>query len=420
MPLWIENKKYALDCDGTTYVTNNGLDVLSDFTMCLRVNNLQHSTLSQLFYFLNLDTYFSYCILRALSNGNIDFKYGYTVDGGSAFEDQILIPYTAGNNYTIVACYRNSKLVLSVNETLVENTEVVTMNRGSLIVDIPVIGFYNYNEQDGFNVINPPENGLLFCEVLQLNESLTNEQIAEFYTLDEFDKHSDFNTFDINGYYNFSKKNANDQAGSNNGIVTGTEQYTFISDNSYLQEGIQIDYERTFIQTPATTFEQELYEWYYGGNINVSFNVGGTSTVKLLGYFQEDKLWRVLQTESGVSEVDFTVASGAFRRLKVNIEAGANVSQMDIKITSLFDYLSDEESSSTNSINSDNDVFYSGSLQLQRNIQFKVPKIEQYLFESLLVGDCKLDLISYECTGLGRGEQDVNNLIYNASFLRLA
>ncbi len=383
-------------------------------------------------------------------------KYGYSANGASYIQTPILpntvtsslmgwvynnssLPSNArlgfgdgsGNyNYYIHYSKSHNKIFVGVKEvffsydfTMIVNEKAhlsMTLNNGVVkgyLNGVEIISesynsytpdhnlFLNYVYTDGV-VINYEQ---IVYDVKYFNSVLNQAQIQSEMTSDNI---TAVGHWTLNQTLDDSSPNGNDAT------VTGTEQYALISTETVY--GTKCTKTETFEQDANDTFDELIYDWFYGGSIKIEVDNLAWKTIKILAYDDESNSYLPIKIETTtLREHTIVIPKTATRRLKLSIDSDSTFTKVVYTLESIFDVINDTDSNSSGAVAIDYNVIYSDVNIEKRSMSFRVNDSDAHFAQSILQNKVYLDDEIHQITSLQVSELDVNTKEFKCDFLRL-
>ncbi len=407
-----EVNKYALDLNGTTYLSNNNLDVTQDFAIACILEIPTLTTIESIIGFYTL-TDGSSLSFRFRTSGYLEFTGGVGVSSNKP-NAQIDVSSYIGETIIVVGRQVNNKLSLMVKGVInTDNTKTTTYT--TLTVPYKIGAGYT----DYFGGLQGEQYYTkVMLEYLEIQDTLTDFQLLEFANLDKLSDHSDYATFNKNAYYNFDTQTTDDQSGGNDATVTGVEQYAIIGTETVY--GTKCTKTETFTQDASITFDELIYDWFYGGSIKIKVDNLAWKTIKILAYDDESNSYLPIKVETTtLREHTIVIPKTATRRLKLSIDSDSTFTKVIYTLESVFDVINDTDSNSSGAVAIDYNVIYSDVNIEKRSMSFRVNDDDAHFAQSILQNKVYLDDEIHQITSLQVSELDVNRKEFKCDFLRL-
>ncbi len=407
-----EINKYGFDFDGNTYLTqNNPIDITNDFTVAVKF--LVPNTPSSDEIIMGSYSWTSSgddlsCYLRYRATGILNFVFGGSDDGYPSAD--VDLNSHIGNIVTVVFSVRTLQASLMFNSLVVNASGLSSLTNN--ITPMIIGGIKSHT-----GVVSGEFNGVI-VELLTIQDTLTDNQLLEFANLDKLSNHTDYSTFNKNAYYDFDTQTTDDQSGGNDATVTGVEQYAIIGTETVY--GTKCTKTETFEQDANDTFDELIYDWFYGGTIKIEVDNLAWKTIKILAYDDESNSYLPIKVETTtLREHTIVIPKTATRRLKLSIDSDSTFTTVVYTLESIFDVINDTDSNSSGAVAIDYNVIYSDVNIEKRSMSFRVNDDDAHFAQSILQNKVYLDNEIHQITSLQVSELDVNRKEFKCDFLRL-
>ncbi|MCP4985823.1 MAG: LamG domain-containing protein, partial [Colwellia sp.] len=216
-------------------------------------------------------------------------------------------------------------------------------------------------------------NGVIY-DIKVFNSELSQAQIQSEMTSDNIT---------AVGHWTLNQTLDDSSPNNNDATVTGVEQYAIIGTETVY--GTKCTKTETFEQDANDTFDELIYDWFYGGTIKIEVDNLAWKTIKILAYDDESNSYLPIKVETTtLREHTIVIPKTATRRLKLSIDSDSTFTTVVYTLESVFDVINDTDSNSSGAVAIDYNMIYSDVNIEKRSMSFRVNDDDAHFAQSIL------------------------------------
>ncbi len=395
-----EVNKYGFDFDGASYTKSNNSFGLTSFSWCGWVN--AYNSTGRIAIKRNVNDNTDYNFIIDVATGSV---VRFSMRDGNANNTSYGLTNIVANDkfYHIALTYDSaSNTVILYVDGIIDKSATISSPIPTPTASKMILGYDENYVAVGFFT------GKMY-DVKIFDSALNQTQIQTEMTNDNI---TTVGHWTLNQTLDDSSPNGNDAT------VTGVEQYALISTETVY--GTKCTKTETFEQDANDTFDELIYDWFYGGTIKIEVDNLAWKTIKILAYDDESNSYLPIKVETTtLREHAIVIPKTATRRLKLSIDSDSTFTTVVYTLESVFDVINDTDSNSSGAVAIDYNVIYSDVNIEKRSMSFRVNDSDAHFAQSILQNKVYLDNEIHQITSLQVSELDVNRKEFKCDFLRL-